>query len=323
MEESQTKPLTDKVIFRDDDVPTDQAQPDPAPADEPAAADGAASSDDSGPETAEDDKTDADGDGADRSEEPATAPEPEGSAPGESEDRPSELEAASGDAVAESADTSDTEPEDKADETADAAAEPDREKDLGTDSGSPVHKIKIIRKALKSIEQNITNIIRLLDEEEGASATNAKDITRSVAPLLHDEELSGVKAVDGRVIEGVFNGKEMVGSDGKSYAVPPNYASKSKLVEGDLLKLTITPKGSFIYKQIGPIERSRVVATLGFDPTNGEYYAATDDRKWNVLKASVTYFKGDPGDEVVVLVPKSAPSRWAAVENIIRQNPLA
>jgi hypothetical protein len=48
-----------------------------------------------------------------------------------------------------------------------------------------------------------------------------------------------------------------------------------------------------------------------------------DDKRWNVLKASVTYFKGEPGDDAVVLVPKDAPAKWAAVENIIKKNLLA
>ena len=55
----------------------------------------------------------------------------------------------------------------------------------------------------------------------------------------------------GKVIEGVFDGQTMVGSDGKTYPVPANYASKSKLVQGDILKLTIADDGAFLYKQIG------------------------------------------------------------------------
>jgi hypothetical protein len=38
-----------------------------------------------------------------------------------------------------------------------------------------------------------------------------------------------------------------------------------------------------------------------------------------VLLASITYFKGEPGDEVVVLVPKEKETKWAAVENIIKK----
>ena len=48
------------------------------------------------------------------------------------------------------------------------------------------------------------------------------------------------KARAGRVIEGVFDGENMIGPDGKQYSVPANYASKSKLVEGDILKMKIS-----------------------------------------------------------------------------------
>ena len=54
--------------------------------------------------------------------------------------------------------------------------------------------------------------------------------------------------VGGKVVEGIFDGQKMAGPDGKEYPIPANYASKSKLVEGDILKLTIADDGSFIYK---------------------------------------------------------------------------
>jgi hypothetical protein len=185
------------------------------------------------------------------------------------------------------------------------------------------NKIRIITRALRAMERNIANVIRLLEEDAPAAYSAAVESSEPVdLAMLRESERAGLKQVDGRVVEGVFDGQGMVGSDGKVYTVPPNYASKSKLVEGDLLKLTITPRGSFIYKQIGPIERSRIVATLGFDATNGEYYATYEDKRWSVIKASVTYFKGEPDDEIVILVPQNAPSRWAAVENIIKLSAL-
>src|SRR4051794_32692512 len=53
-------------------------------------------------------------------------------------------------------------------------------------------------------------------------------------------------------IEGVFDGERMVDFEGKTYQISANYASKSKLIEGDPLKLYITPEGKFFYKQLGP-----------------------------------------------------------------------
>jgi hypothetical protein len=193
---------------------------------------------------------------------------------------------------------------------------------------SDSNKLKIALKALQQVGEQIATVIRLLEtgaviEAQQELATLDCDITSDKEPVNGTrEDLSLLKPIDGRVVEGVFDGRGMVGSDGKGYIVPPNYASKSKLVEGDMLKLTITPKGSFIYKQIGPIERSRLIGSLGYDQTIGEYYATSENRRWNVLKASVTYFKGEPGDEIVLLVPKNAPSHWAAVENVIKRNPL-
>jgi len=122
-----------------------------------------------------------------------------------------------------------------------------------------------------------------------------------------------------KVIEGVFNGQIMIGSDGKEYEVPANYASKSKLVEGDILKLTVSPTGAFIFKQIKPIERQRIVGELYLDPQSKMYFAKDNGKKWQLLTASVTYFKGEPGDEVVFLIPAEDGSMWAAVENIIKR----
>ncbi|MEM6997398.1 MAG: hypothetical protein AAF413_00645 [Patescibacteria group bacterium] len=117
----------------------------------------------------------------------------------------------------------------------------------------------------------------------------------------------------GKVIEGVFDGQNMVGSDGKTYPVPANYASKSKLVQGDILKLTIADDGAFMYKQIGPIPRIQIVGTLIQD--DGHYFVETPERKYRVLLASVTYFKAKPGDQISVNVPEEdAEAEWAAIE---------
>lgn len=124
-------------------------------------------------------------------------------------------------------------------------------------------------------------------------------------------------AADGQIIEGVFNGEQMVGPDGKTYAVPPNYASKSKLVEGDIMKLTISPTGSFIYKQIAPVDRDRLIGTVAFDVPEQKWTIVVNGKHYKVLTASITFYKGKPGDEAVILVPKGIEAGWGAVENII------
>jgi bifunctional DNA-binding transcriptional regulator/antitoxin component of YhaV-PrlF toxin-antitoxin module len=117
----------------------------------------------------------------------------------------------------------------------------------------------------------------------------------------------------GKVIEGVFDGQKMAGPDGKDYPVPANYASKSKLVEGDVLKLTITDDGSFVYKQIGPTERRQIIGTLV--QHDGAYYVEANGREYRILLASVTYFRINVGDQVTIVVPIDNPDAiWAAVE---------
>jgi len=123
---------------------------------------------------------------------------------------------------------------------------------------------------------------------------------------------------DGQVIEGLFDGQNMLGPDGKRYSVPANYASKSKLVEGDGLKLTIMPDGSFVYKQINLLERDRLVGILAIDEKTDEYRVVANGKSYKVLTASITYYKGESGNSVTILVPKGKETSWAAVENVFK-----
>ncbi len=172
--------------------------------------------------------------------------------------------------------------------------------------------------------------IKQLVDTAMVSLQNAQALLEEMAgPGRHEPASVPVEAAEGsvtveggvRIIEGVFDGQNMVGPDGKKYSVPANYASKSKLVEGDRLKLTIDRTGSFIYKQIGPVDRERKTGILTQDPESDEYTVLADGKMYKVLLASVTYFKGEPGDEAIILVPRGKESTWAAVENIIKELP--
>lgn len=173
---------------------------------------------------------------------------------------------------------------------------------------------------------NKIEVIKQYIESAQTSLNEARELVRDVLgerpPItLTDKarEAGSESSVDGaKVIEGVFDGQNMVGPDGKRYSVPANYASKSKLVEGDRLKLTISVDGAFVYKQIGPVDRQRLIGALVKDELTDEYRVLAGGKSYRVLLASITYFKGEVGDEVVVLVPKDSESKWAAVENVIK-----
>ena len=120
--------------------------------------------------------------------------------------------------------------------------------------------------------------------------------------------------IAGKIIEGIFNGQNMVADDGKTFPIQANYASKSRLVQGDRLKLTISDDGSFLYKQIGPAQRSHVVGVLS--QKEGRYYVQVGERRYHVLSASVTHHKIKQGDQISVTVPEDNPNaEWAAIES--------
>lgn len=165
-------------------------------------------------------------------------------------------------------------------------------------------------------DKQLKRLRKLLNEAETSVAV-AKELLISL--VGEDEEATGKAAEEaaGKVIEGVFDGQNMIGPDGKSYPVPANYASKSKLVQGDILKLTIADDGTFIYKQIGPVPRKKVIGKLS--QTNGHHYVEVDGKEFRVLLASVTYFKAKPGDQVTVVIPEDETAEWAAIEATIGQ----
>ncbi len=186
--------------------------------------------------------------------------------------------------------------------------------------GDDLAEIKLmLEKTQDSVQSALEKISEGASREE--IVASVKQVQADQPNLITHRTSNGEGNGDhGRVIEGVFNGQCMISDDGREFNVPPNYASKSKLVEGDTLKLTISGSGSFIYKQIGPIDREQLIAELGQDETTGQFYAIKDKDRWKLITASVTYYQGEPGDEVVIMVPTGKKSDWAAVDNVIRKN---
>jgi hypothetical protein len=125
----------------------------------------------------------------------------------------------------------------------------------------------------------------------------------------------GGGSVSGKVVEGIFDGQNMVDGEGNTYPVPANYASKSKLMEGDGMKLTITDEGKFIYKQIAPVKRRTVVGVLIQE--DGQYKVLAEGKAFRVLLASVTFYRAEVGDQVTILLPENGEAKWGAVEAVI------
>lgn len=166
-------------------------------------------------------------------------------------------------------------------------------------SDLPEKQVKRLKSLIQDAETNLAAAKELL-----ISLVGGDD-----APALNGSP----EDVAGKIIEGVFDGQIMIGPDGKSYPVPANYASKSKLVEGDILKLTIADDGGFIYKQIGPVQRRQIIGTL--QSHDGAYYVEAAGHEYRVLLASVTYFKAKAGDQISIIIPEdNRDAEWAAIE---------
>lgn len=170
-------------------------------------------------------------------------------------------------------------------------------------------KIALAKEMLESAEASLRSAKQVLSELTSTSGnSNLEKMAEKMGTTGTDEESQ-------QIIEGVFDGQNMIGPDKKTYSVPANYASKSKLIPGDVLKLTVTDDGSFIYKQIGPIERQRIVGTLTYD--DGQYRVIASGKSYKVLLASVTFFRAEVGDQVTLIVPELEDSEWGAIENVI------
>ncbi|MCC7543369.1 hypothetical protein IT415_01510 [bacterium] len=164
-------------------------------------------------------------------------------------------------------------------------------------------KLKAAEEQLKQLHEQLAHM-GVNPNQAGASK-----------PSSRQTAYQNSEATAGKIIEGVFDGQNMMGPGDKTYPVPANYASKSKLVEGDILKLTISEDGSFIYKQIGPIERKKLIGKITLQ--DGTYMVEAGGKLYHVLFASVTYFKAQPGDEVTVVIPADRVASWAAIEAVI------
>lgn len=173
---------------------------------------------------------------------------------------------------------------------------------------------------MQTSDKKLKELKNLLDEAESKVAAAKRILFEQV----YQEEAEGLETAEttgpNTTIEGVFDGEEMIDATGKKYPIPPNYASKSKLVAGDKLKLSISPDGTFIFKQIGPIDRKRIIGKL--TESNGRFFVTAEGKKYQVLQASVTYFHAAPSDEVTIIIPKIGGADWAALENCLgKKNP--
>ncbi len=172
-------------------------------------------------------------------------------------------------------------------------------------------KLLAVQELIDSAMSSLKTANSLIRELTGVSDSSRERLSTRAGSM----GMSAYSSANNKVVEGVFDGQNMVDSNGQTYPIPANYASKSKLVEGDGMKLMITEEGKFIYKQIAPTERRTVVGVLIQE--DGQYKVLAEGKAFRILLASVTFYRAEVGDQVTIIIPKSENAQWGAVEAII------
>lgn len=173
--------------------------------------------------------------------------------------------------------------------------------------------IEVAEKNLKTAKE----ILQGLTQDQG-SKSNPSQLAMSAKPSTprNREEEDAIE-----VVEGYFDGENVIGDNGQIYPVPQNYASKTQLVIGDRMKWIMTSTRE-IFKLIQPATRKRVTGTFTIE---GENYVVLVD-EYNtpikILKASATYAMKNLGlnigDEVAIYVPQDATPTWGAFISVVK-----
>ena len=152
----------------------------------------------------------------------------------------------------------------------------------------------LLQSALNQIEK-IQNIIDNLEKEERKA---------------HYQNIPGT--------EGVFDGQYLVAEDGRKTEVPPNYAAKSKLVYGDILKVFMD-SGKQIFKQIDRVERQVIEGVL--TKKEGKWYLLSDVGSYKVSDASAEFNKAKINDRAFALIPaENTKVPFACLDRIITEH---
>ena len=170
-------------------------------------------------------------------------------------------------------------------------------------------KLMAIKDFLDSAQKSIISAKKIL-----ATMSNDTELKKELE-YLDASGLSNYTSGDEKIIEWVFTGEAMLGSDGAMYPVPQNYASKSKLVQGSKLKAIIHSDGKITYKIIEEIEHETKIGIL--TKNKDRFQVIADGKTYNTLLAAVTFIKWEIGDSVSIRIPKEKDATYAAVEAII------
>jgi len=177
-------------------------------------------------------------------------------------------------------------------------------------------KIATILNLIEIADNNLKTAKSLLSQLGGSDVAAVRAASSTVQSSVDESDAL-------EVVEGYFDGESMIGDNGQTYLVPPNYASKTQLVVGDRMKWILTSSRE-IFKLIQPAPRERATGTFTIEE---DRYLVIVDKYPNpvqILKASATYAMKNLGlqigDEVAITIPKDATPTWGAFNSIVKSH---
>ncbi len=169
-------------------------------------------------------------------------------------------------------------------------------------------KILAIKDFLLAAEKSVQSAKKIL-----ATMIDSKELRKGLE--FDTTSLHTYDSGEDKIVEWVFTGESMLGSDGNIYPVPQNYASKSHLVQGSKLKAIINPDGKITYKIIEEIEFETSIWIL--TQNKEKFQVIANWKAYNVLVAAVTYLKAEVGDSISIRIPKGKEATFAALDAVI------
>ena len=155
--------------------------------------------------------------------------------------------------------------------------------------------------------ENIKNLLQ-------SAMNQVEKVRNAVENLEQEERKSHYQNIPGT--EGVFDGQYLVAEDGRKTEVSANYAAKSKLVYGDILKV-FTDSGKQIFKQIDRVGRKKIEGIL--TKKEGKWYLLADTGSYRVSDVSADYNKAELNDKASAFIPAENPKvPFATLDNVFK-----
>lgn len=163
---------------------------------------------------------------------------------------------------------------------------------------------KVTEKSLEDLKRQVTVTARSLEK-----------VSRIIDNIEKENKRELYKSMPG--VSGYFDGVYLIGEDGSKHEVPANYAAKSRLVYGDVLKM-LNEDGKIVFKQIEKVDRKKLEGVLS--KKEGKWYFLSDGGTYKISDVAAEFHKAELNDKAVAYVPeKDMHATYAALDYLEKE----